>query len=406
MIGMRNKYWAIVLVFMLIGCSVEESEDMPEHIKEKENLSVNSADPNGAGEIELTEMIQYGETNTNFLGREIEHFAVDETGGVTLTGVGDHAVHLFAPDGSYLKEIGGEGRGPGEFLVIRDIEVYKNHLYVLDSRQLKISVFDLNTSTHVRDMSISLENQSTDEPEWMEWARDAGLFYRPIKIFIRNEESLFIVFADETVGMADNVEGRTHEISKFDLRTDQFSKHDLLSFPWTGQLMIHNGMDQRLVLYDAPHKRSTIFDYKNGRFVMGWTDELLFSFYDSSGEYQNAIYIRYQNAPFNEEMLLSKYQGANEVLTKALTTGEQPDTWPAFSSLLLDDDNRLWVSVITENPQKREWWVLDDSGDLLATLSLNRNQEITKVISDDLYVLVTDIDSNLQEIIKYQFRLP
>jgi hypothetical protein len=38
---------------MLAGCSVEESEDLPEHIKEKENLSLNSADPNGAGEIEL-----------------------------------------------------------------------------------------------------------------------------------------------------------------------------------------------------------------------------------------------------------------------------------------------------------------------------------------------------------------
>lgn len=403
---MRNKYWAIVLISILAGCGGEDSEDLPENIKGKENLTVRSPDPIGTGEIELTEVIRYGETNRKFLGREIEHFAVDETGGVTLTGVGDHAVHLFAPDGSYLKEIGGEGRGPGEFLVIRDIEVYKNHLYVLDSRQLKISVFDLNTSTHVRDMSISLENQSTDEPEWKEWTRDAGLFYRPVKIFIRNEDSLFIVFADETVGMADNVEGRTHEISEFDLRTDQFSKHDLLSFPWTGQLMIHNGMDQRLVVYDAPHKRSTTFDYNNGRFVMGWTDELLFSFYNSSGDYHNAIYIRYQNAPFNEEMLLSNYQGANEVLTKALTAGDQQDTWPAFGSLLLDDDNRLWVSVITENPQKPEWWLLDDSGDLLATLSLDGNLEIKKVISNDLYVLETDEDSNLQEIVKYQFRLP
>lgn len=138
----------------------------------------------------------------------------------------------------------------------------------------------------------------------------------------------------------------------------------------------------------------------------GRTDELLFSFYNSSGEYQNAIYIHYQNAPFNEEMLLSNYQGANEVLIKALMSGEQPDTWPAFSSLLLDDDNRLWVSVITEDPVIPEWWVLDDSGELLATLTLKGNQEIINVISDDLYILETDEDSNLQEIVKYQFRLP
>ena len=160
-------------------------------------------------------------------------------------------------------------------------------------------------------------------------------------------DPILLLFYDEGVGALDNIDGRTYEVSIYDPVTDEF-QHDKLSFEYTGQILIFDDSNSRMVIPGMPYKRSSQFDYSNGQFVHGWSEEMLFRFYDKSGQYQNAFYHSHANLNLTMDDLLKFYDGARDQIIDAIRSDDQPDTWPAFRSLTLDDKNRLWVSTFTD----------------------------------------------------------
>lgn len=64
---------------------------------------------------------------------------------------------MFDQEGNFLKKIGREGHGPGEFLHISDFLEANGHLWMIDSRAKKIEKFGYRNSEYVHIKSISLE---------------------------------------------------------------------------------------------------------------------------------------------------------------------------------------------------------------------------------------------------------
>ena len=54
-------------------------------------------------------------------------------------------VHLFGADGLFIKALGGEGEGPGEFLDPIAVDVVDGRVLVWDWRQSRVTAFDLTT---------------------------------------------------------------------------------------------------------------------------------------------------------------------------------------------------------------------------------------------------------------------
>ncbi len=294
---MHLKFY-LFLLLLFVGCVSEKKEDVPEHLESIENLTLYPGDLDPIVEIELEREITFTDTDEVFFGRLVENIAVDDSGKVFIADMEESTIHVFDSDGSYLQNLGRRGQGPGEFEILRDFVISEGEIHVLDDRNFKISVFDLNTSDYIREHDVSLNNRQDNQPLWLNWTREERLFYRPSKIFVRADGKYILLFSDEGVGAVDNVNGRTYEVSIYDPKSDEFQQHDILSFEWTGQVLIHEIGDGFMTIFGVPYRRNSLFDYSDGQFVLGWTEEMLFRFYDANGQYQKAFHYTYSNTNY------------------------------------------------------------------------------------------------------------
>lgn len=395
----------LILLHLFVGCASEKTEDLPEHLSTIENLTVYSEYPTPATGIELIREISFGDTDEVFFGRMVENIAVDHSGKVFIADMAENTIHVFDTNGSYIQNFGRSGQGPGEFQAVWDLNIHDGKVHVLDYRNSRISVFDVDTFEHIRDHDVSLHNRRDNQPSWISWTRDKGLFYSPTDLFVRADGKYLLLFSDAGVGSAHNIDGRTYEGSIFDPQTDEFTQHDVVSFEWTGQVLVHEEGGSVMVMFRIPYKRSSLFDYTNDQFVHGWSEEMLFRFHDANGKHQKAFYYSYSNAVLYLDDVLMHFEDAGDDFKHAIRSDDKPETWPAFQSLTLDDQNRLWVSTITEDQDSYKWWVLDESGDLIATFSWPRNYDLKLVKDGYAYTMERDLETGQQEVVRYKINV-
>ncbi|MEX0773922.1 MAG: 6-bladed beta-propeller, partial [Balneolales bacterium] len=399
-----SKVYLIALL-LLVGCASDKENAVPEHLAQIENLTAHLEPPTPTSDIEFIREISFGDTEEVLFGRMVENIAVDQSGKVFLADLTESTIHVFDFDGSYVQSIGQRGQGPGEFQAIWDFKIHDEKIHVLDTQRFSISVFDLNTFDHIRDYDISLNDEQDNQPSWLRWTREKGLFYRPTNIFIRSNGNYLLLFSDASIGMANNVDGRTYEGSIYDPQNGEFKMHDVVSLDWTGQVLVHEEGDGLLVLFRVPYKRQSLFDFSNDQFVHGWSDEMLFRFHDEKGDYQKAFYYSYSNSELQFDDLLKHYEDSGDNVIQAIRSDDHPETWPAFHSLIFDDENRLWVSTMTDDQDSYEWWVLDEAGNLMATFSWPRTRDLKLVKDNYAYTLERDTETGLQEVVRYKITI-
>lgn len=71
---------------------------------------------------------------------------------------GDESVKVFNRDGNLLTFFGRKGQGPGEFINVTDFCISKDKIYILDGGAIKIEVFSVKNSKHLRSEKITISN--------------------------------------------------------------------------------------------------------------------------------------------------------------------------------------------------------------------------------------------------------
>lgn len=139
-----KKWFSFVALILVFGCTSEPEVAVPEHIKDLDNLTVYSTDPQPVRKIQLEREQTFGSREEILVGR-MGDVAVDSSGRVFIADVQNQSIHVFHPDGRFITQLGREGRGPSEFGFIKSLQIRKNRLYAYDFNQYKASVFTLDT---------------------------------------------------------------------------------------------------------------------------------------------------------------------------------------------------------------------------------------------------------------------
>ena len=93
-------------------------------------------------EIELTEVVRFGEPESpGVIGSIAPRVSWNEQLGYVV--VGSTSLQIFDDDGRFVRRIGGEGEGPGEFSRVIDAHVVDGRLVALDYAQSAWSIFNL-----------------------------------------------------------------------------------------------------------------------------------------------------------------------------------------------------------------------------------------------------------------------
>jgi hypothetical protein len=124
---MKFYYLIFLLFVILLSCSNEGIKKLNVYIE--------------ADTLELQT------SNNSFIGL-INDFVVDKQGKIYLLDGSNKKIFLFSKEGKQLKEYGkGEGKGPGEFLDPRSIDIdKKGNLYICDLLKREITVLDSNNN--------------------------------------------------------------------------------------------------------------------------------------------------------------------------------------------------------------------------------------------------------------------
>lgn len=76
--------------------------------------------------------------------KEPNEVAIDHLSNVYVCTVSDHKLHKFSKEGVLLKSVGGEGKIPGQFIYPNGNRIRENKLFVCDSDNNRIQIFDLD----------------------------------------------------------------------------------------------------------------------------------------------------------------------------------------------------------------------------------------------------------------------
>lgn len=388
------KYASILILFLLLtACRSQPEVTIPEEVFTLENLAHFSSDTEPLMEIELIPETVYGETDEVLLSSWIR-VHVDSRGRVFIADVPERSIYLYNPDGTYNRQIGQSGGGPGEYQRIGLMRSDDNFFYHYNNRNLRLTRYDINTFDYVDDFELVVEHNDDDT------------FYRSVSsIFPIGSDNEILVLLRMQIGFdMQDVDLSQREIQgyMYNLETGELGNEQLFSFPASETLVHFEGGGFGTL--PLPYQRKSVVRVNNGQIIYGWSEHFFFRYYDLNGNYQSALFYEYSNPRLNRREVLRMYENRSEPWRSIIQNDEMPDTWPSWDRFLPDDENRLWVERRTDNREKTEFHVLDESGELLAVFPWESGNSIQKIQNGYLYSLERNED-DLQELVKYRIEM-
>jgi len=379
-----------LILFSLANCSGDRETEIPENIASVENLEVFELPEQPLQVIQFNREISYGSTEEVIIG-QINGIAVDGQKNVYIADDDHVMIHLFDESGTYIQSIGDEGKGPGEFMGMGNLNINHPYLYAQDYRQQRLNLFDLETKAFRKTIKLQSENQKMDE---------LSGFYPMTYTFMPNSDMLLVGFS-QSVSMGNIDEDLKIRYYKMNLEGTYVSEK-ILEVKSSGFLFERTS--NSFMVMPSPFGRKAFLNVSSdGTIYKAWSEDFVIYRYNLSGEHLGAwYYSNFSKAPLTLNEALSQREN-NETYHRIVKNMDLPETWPAFDKMLIDDQNRLWVAAVVEDKEVYKWWVLDVDGSPLAAFSWPRSRSIEVIKENNVYVKETD-DMGLSTIARYEIK--
>jgi hypothetical protein len=386
---MKIRNYLFLCLILTAACSGSPDIEIPEKIAALENLTVIEANAEPIHSIDLRQEAVFGDTDEVIIG-SMGPFFVDHLGRVYIIDYNQNVLHAYREDGSYLAQIGREGDGPGEFRRINAVRMDDQHLHVMDTSAMRISRFALETFKFADNIPIPFEMEPA-----------GGYISYPGNFYILGDDRYLIHFGTGYTSVMDDSEAEPKEHGRvFNGKIGEFEEGFVYEFPISEAIVHREGGSMSVMSTD--YKRRSSISVGGNQFVHGWSEDLLFTFYDIDGTYRKAFWQPYEKPALNRNEILNQYAEREEPWRGMIRNDDMPDTWPAYSTMLMDDENRVWTALFTDNEETYDWRVYTDEGEFLATFSWPRSKTISEVKNGLAYTRETDEETGLQQVVRYR----
>jgi len=302
--------------------------------------------------ITLEEVLRLGDESAGdtILFGPIAQIAVNGNGDIFVSEWGrPNLVRALAADGTYLKQVGGVGQGPGEYQYYIDGPFIgaADSVYLWASQPSQIMVYDPVNFSYVRSVHIE-----ADGPKSIDrvinaiedgWYMEMGL-------------PTFLIPDDGPVTINDD---RYSELIKVN-RDGSNSTDPLGVVPGREVIpyMLEGG--GRVGFVGVPFARSpTLAVGHDDMLYHGWNDAIEIAIVSADGSMRDTI--RYEHDPVlitDSEMAEAMPEDPFDL--EKLGTLESHETKPAFRTFVVDEMSRVWIKLSsTEDATEAEWLILN-----------------------------------------------
>lgn len=396
-----KKLVPTLFLFVLGGCFQNETDSIPEQFQEFENLTVYSLNEKPAVEISLKKDFLYGGTDEILIG-DLGEIAVDSSGRVFIADTDNLVIHVFEPDGRNFDLVGRDGRGPGEFSSIKSLHIRNDRLYAFDFLQNRVNIFNLDT--FLIEDTISLAENRGDHQELRGYYPSIDEFY-----VISNNYYIvkFISNSSSNASHWQNVEMnallyKIDRVGKLTGKLIEFTDAVRTIFP-----INKTAFDIPLTPFFG--NSLTVFSNEGSIYWTG-PNHFLIKVYSPEGAYERAFYY-----PFLKLALTRESAVADEILDLLIINPELfiqninsvdlPETWPVITDLKIDELERLWIATTVEDMTIYEWWVLEETGELITKFKWPRDEPIEVIKNGYMYTRQTDKETSLQQVVRYRIEM-
>ncbi|MCH8495127.1 MAG: 6-bladed beta-propeller [Balneolales bacterium] len=392
---------SILLCFFLVQCSNNSTSEKTEHIQELDNLTVYSADSEPVYTLELVPEQSFGGSGKPYW-KVITGCVVDDNDRVIIRGQDKGMrteLHYFNPDGTYRSQIGRFGKGPGEYeFVSPNFQINSGSVFLYDETTARLSMF--TTDDYSFEGTTVLQDWNVRD---LEVVRNMELS----DFHARSDGNLLAIFKGHPTGT-----GRASN-TKFmlvDTEGNVLNPDPLIELPSPFYLVSENQRGSMLSSrMQMPFKQRSLYALSDDDaiYTVPQTEDFLIKKYDAEGIYQYAFYYPLMGPPFDLDSVQGLAGHPQHAIRNALeeVDAEIPETAPVLRNMRVDDENRIWVSVAVDR-KTSEWWVLGESGELLAKAVLSDNEVICDIQNGHLYSKKTNEETGITTyVVKYRIEL-
>ncbi|MDZ7771351.1 MAG: 6-bladed beta-propeller [Balneolaceae bacterium] len=404
---MRSLPIAVILCtcLALLSCEMGTSpvptntQKVPAYIDSLDNVDIVSIREEGLDTAEIEKVGIYQSNEEVFIKGYPGEVMVDMKGQVYIEAFvpGEAGIYVFDSDGKYVTTIGRHGKGPGEFLTLAALNLKNGRLYIYDAHQEKISAFSTDTFELVYEETIKRDSLES---------KDLLAMQPRNELFIK-EDSSFVMNFFRAVNS--NEYRNIHYLaisSRGQIKPQKLItvKRSTIYEPATS----HNSGGYFRVARTLPFSRGSLVALSsNGTFYTNWNDDFLIKEYAPDGSYRRAYYYPYVRS----ELSVSEIEVGDGM--RSLIDDNRdvlPDTWPAVHTIETDDQDRLWISTITESDSTFQWWVLNGHGKLVARFRWKGSRDdrsgmlkpMITIHNNHIYTRKLDFRNEVYQIIKYR----
>lgn len=397
-----------MLIFLFASCNPADELEIPTHIQNLDNLIVLASEEGQRNTMHLVREMEFGSLNDLIIGG-LGSFSVDKTNKVYIGDIQQHTIYVFDQNGHYTASLGSQGRGPGEFQFVGYLKIIDNLLFAFDPPQFRFNVFSTENFELIKTLPFHVNNKK-DFDELREY--DLGFMHPLNKRRFLGSFSTLMVFADPTHSKY-NLNNRTRTFYLID-DTGAIIPDKIFEYPTFRALTATVNGEYRNTLFEF--LGHTLISVSNSpEIYVARTEDFLIQVYNSAGQHVRAFYFPFQKRVFTREAAIRQqeweYKGDEYVIEYRSSViryapDEQiPTFWPALNDLLVDDENRIWISTVIDNDEEYEWWVLDTNGTVLVRFHWPVDEPIEAVRNGYLYTRETIEETGLQQIVRYRIEL-
>jgi hypothetical protein len=314
---------------------------------------------------------------------------------IVISNSGTHELRFFSEKGNFIKSVGQNGKGPGDFGDWSSMRLYKNgtdSFIVNDNNNDRVQVFDangelikVNTMEKIEGAGNPQVNDVFTDNSFLIWSTvgPAGHQGNPGEI-IQSEYGLHRVLEDWTYDkILFKVKSRPKFVNQFRGVTNYphipLTSEPLYKTDSKNAALFSSGTEASIIRVDTTGVKTHLYTWNVPRIE---TDD---------------IWQRYKQEYYVDNMTEERKAQYEHYLSEDLPI---PKYAPAISDIKLDTEGNIWVQRFSLPWHQNETWdILNSEGNWLTNIDIPNHLTITELGSD--YILGYTYKNGYQQIVKH-----